>query len=386
MSETTRTGPAGHLSMATRLKAAAILCLIVGLLYGLPAWTLFSANTGWGLATVGWLGAAVAAIGHLALTFRAMAGARRDREATVAFTLLGVIWMLFAWSVIALPVRGLLAVAGVPDPTRSRLIAVGLLVVVAVLSAYGVREAFRIPRVRRAEIMIAGLSAELDGLRVAVLSDTHFDALVRPDWTTRLSRLVNSLDPDVVVHAGDLADGSVAARADAVRPLGQISAPHRLYIAGNHEYYSGVGDWLQFMDELGWQVLRNRHAVISRGSGRLVIAGTDDPTGAGSGSPPDLEAALVGAPAGAPVVLLAHQPSEIPRAVERGVALQISGHTHGGQIWPFALLVRLQQPVVHGLSRHGRTWLWTSRGAGFWGPPFRVFAPSEVSLLTLRSG
>jgi predicted MPP superfamily phosphohydrolase len=143
------------------------------------------------------------------------------------------------------------------------------------------------------------------------------------------------------------------------------------------------------MAELGWEALHNRHVVVTRNGASLVVAGVDDRTARGSGKPghgADHAAALAGAPGGVPVLLLAHQPQQIKLAVEHGVDLQLSGHTHGGQIWPFHLLVRLDQPALAGLTRHGaRTQLYTSRGTGFWGPPFRVFAPSEITLLVLRT-
>jgi predicted MPP superfamily phosphohydrolase len=135
--------------------------------------------------------------------------------------------------------------------------------------------------------------------------------------------------------------------------------------------------------------MHNRHVVIERAGAQLILAGIDDPTGTSSGLAghgPNLTAALADTDPDTPVLLLAHQPKQVALAIEAGVDLQLSGHTHGGQIWPFHLLVRLDQKYLHGLSRHGdRTQLYTSRGAGFWGPPLRVFAPSEISLLTLRS-
>jgi predicted MPP superfamily phosphohydrolase len=144
------------------------------------------------------------------------------------------------------------------------------------------------------------------------------------------------------------------------------------------------------MGRLGWEPLHNRHVVVERGGDALVLAGVDDVTAESSGLAghrADLPGALAGADPDLPVLLVAHQPKYVHRAAAAGVDLQVSGHTHGGQIWPFNFLVRLDQPVVHGLSRHGeRTQLYTSRGTGFWGPPFRVFAPSEITLLTLRSG
>jgi len=155
-----------------------------------------------------------------------------------------------------------------------------------------------------------------------------------------------------------------------------VRAPQgRYYIPGNHEHYGGAAQWVEHMRALGWQPLVNEHRTIGDG---LVLAGVDDPTGA-----PDLAGALDGAPA-RPVVLLAHQPAQVAAAAAAGVALQLSGHTHGGQIWPFHFLVRTNQPALAGLSRHSETRLYVSRGTGFWGPPLRVFAPSEITLLTLR--
>jgi predicted MPP superfamily phosphohydrolase len=200
---------------------------------------------------------------------------------------------------------------------------------------------------------------------------------------------VNELDADVVCHVGDIADGTVAVREAQARPLTSVRARlARVYVTGNHEYFSEAQGWLDYIDGVGWDALHNRHIVIERDGDELVIAGVDDATAQGSGMAghgANLEAALEDTDARLPVLLLAHQPKQVAAAVAAGVDLQISGHTHGGQIWPFNFLVRLDQPVVQGLSRHGeRTQLYTSRGTGFWGPPFRVFAPSEITLLTLR--
>ena len=163
----------------------------------------------------------------------------------------------------------------------------------------------------------------------------------------------------------------------------------RTYVTGNHEYFGEAQGWLDHMRDLGWEPLHNRHIVVERNGSRLVVAGVDDATAASSGRPghrADHAAALVGAVPDLPVLLLAHQPKQIDAAVAYGVDLQVSGHTHGGQVWPFHLLVRLDQPTVNGLSRHGdRTQLYTSRGTGFWGPPLRIFAPSEITVLTLRA-
>jgi uncharacterized protein len=160
-------------------------------------------------------------------------------------------------------------------------------------------------------------------------------------------------------------------------------------VTGNHEYFGEADGWLAHLRELGWEPLHNRHLVVERDGARLVVAGVDDATAGGSGRPghrADHATALAGADPDLPVLLLAHQPRQIRQAVEAGVDLQLSGHTHGGQIWPFHYLVRVDQPTVRGLTRHGdRTQLYTSRGTGFWGPPLRIFAPSEITLLTLRT-
>jgi uncharacterized protein len=223
-----------------------------------------------------------------------------------------------------------------------------------------------------------------------VLTDTHYGPINRARWSARVVDAVNALNPDVVCHVGDIADGTPEQRAEQSAPLGDVrSQLARIYVTGNHEYFSEGQGWLDRMANLGWEAMHNRHLVVTRGGDRLVLAGIDDITARHASRPghgADIDAALAGADPDLPVLLLAHQPKQIGDAIRAGVDLQISGHTHGGQIWPFHLLVRTDQPVLHGLSRHGdRTQLYTSRGTGFWGPPFRVFAPSEITLLTLRS-
>jgi predicted MPP superfamily phosphohydrolase len=315
--------------------------------------------------------------------------AHRDRVAIAGDSWLGVVWQLFAWSVFGAILDTIAWLAGAPQPQTHRWTAIAVMVVVAGLCGWGYTEAMRVPRVRQVDVVIDRLGAAFDGLRLVLIADTHFGPIDRTRWSRRLVETVNGLDADVVAHAGDLVDGSVEQRVGQVVPLGDIKASEaRVYITGNHEYYSGAAEWLGYMDGLGWAVLHNRHLLLERGADRLALAGVDDATAAGSGLEghgTDLPAALAGLDPEIPVVLLAHQPKMVAAAGAAGVDLQLSGHTHGGQIWPFHLLVRLEQGALHGLSRAGsRTQLYTTRGSGFWGPPFRVFAPSEVSVLTLR--
>jgi predicted MPP superfamily phosphohydrolase len=311
--------------------------------------------------------------------------------AIIGDTWLGVLWQFFAWTVLGQILGLALLVAGVPAPDRQRIVAVSVLIVVVLLCSWGFYQARKVPRLRRTDITIDRLGAGLDGLTIVLIADTHYGPINRAAWSAKLVAAVNLLSPDVVVHAGDLADGSVDQRRGQVAPLGTVGAAlARVYITGNHEYFSGAVQWVEHMAGLGWTVLHNKHVIVERGGDRLAIAGTDDLTAASSGVPghrSDLPAALAGIPAGMPVVLVAHQPKEVREAATAGVDLQLSGHTHGGQLWPFHLIVRLEQGALQGLSRHGvNTQLYTTRGVGFWGPPFRIFAPSEISLLTLRSG
>jgi len=369
-----------------------IVSAVLLLLFGVPWWTLAWAGNRWPTGVFAALTAVfvLAAAAFPVLMFRGHGGRHRDGSARIADTLLGVIWVLFVWSVLGNVVRAALAVAGVADPARSRIVTAAVALIALVLLLWGYAEAMRVPRVRRVDVIVPRLGAGLDGLRVVQLTDTHYGPIDRARWSRGVVDVVNSLAPDVVAHTGDIADGEVAQRLEQAAPLGDVRARlARVYVTGNHEYFSGAQRWVDHMAELGWEWLHNRHVVVSRDGSSLVIAGVDDRTAAGSGVPGhhmDHEAALRGADPDLPVLLLAHQPHQLTGAVAHGVDLQISGHTHGGQIWPFHYLVRLDQPVLQGLSRHGeRTQLYTSRGTGFWGPPFRVFAPSEITLLTLHS-
>ncbi|MFE0022641.1 metallophosphoesterase [Amycolatopsis sp. NPDC059021] len=360
------------------------------LLFGVP-WLSLVLAPDWSAAgfTIGTVVFAAALLALPALMILGHGPRQLDAAARTGDILLGVVWVLFTWSVLGQLVRLVLVLSGVDDPART--VAVVTAAVAVVLLVAGNRAAMRIPPVKEVDVVLPRIGPGIDGLRIAVVTDTHFGPLDRTKWSERVVAVVNGLNADVVCHAGDLADGSVARRRKQVDPLASVQAGlGRFYITGNHEYFGEAQAWLDHMAGLGWDTLHNRSTLVERGGDRILFAGIDDPTGAGSGLPghgPDLPAALDGVPSDVPVVLLAHQPKQVVQAAEAGIDLQISGHTHGGQIWPFHLLVRLDQPTLGGLSRHGeRTQLYNSRGTGFWGPPFRVFAPSEITLITLRRG
>ncbi|MFF3696882.1 metallophosphoesterase [Streptomyces sp. NPDC002221] len=364
------------------------------LLWTVPCWVLLYAGQQWPLP-VTLAGTALFALGLVGMPLAMMRGHGRrqqDWAAIVGDTLLGAIWVLFTWSVLlGILLRLALTVAGVGDgQDRARSVTWAVLGTAAVLLAWGHAEARRVPRVRSLDVQLPRLGAGLDGTRVALITDTHYGPLDRPRWSARVCETVNTLDADLVCHTGDIADGTAERRRAQAAPLATVRATRaRVYVTGNHEYYGEAQGWVDLMDELGWEPLRNRHLLLERGGDTLVVAGVDDVTAESSGLAghrAHLAGALHGADPDHPVLLLAHQPKFVDRAAAGGVDLQLSGHTHGGQIWPFHHLVRIDQPALAGLSRHGaRTLLYTSRGTGFWGPPFRVFAPSEITLLVLRS-
>ncbi|MEU6761838.1 metallophosphoesterase [Streptomyces sp. NPDC046853] len=399
MADTSETRPAdnaAHATQQSRLRRLMRYLPLIApvLLWALPCWVLLYAGQHWPLP-VALTGTALFVLGLIGMPLAMMRGhgkRQQDRAAIIGDSLLGISWVLFTWSVVlGVLLRLALTVAGVGDgQDRARIVTWAILGTAAVLLAWGYTEARRVPRVRRLDVQLPRLGAGLDGTRVALITDTHYGPLDRARWSARVCETVNTLEADLVCHTGDIADGTAERRRDQAAPLGTVRATRaRVYVTGNHEYYSEAQGWVDLMDELGWEPLRNRHLLLERGGDTLVVAGVDDVTAESSGLAghrAHLAGALDGADPDLPVLLLAHQPKFVDQAAAGGVDLQLSGHTHGGQIWPFHYLVRLDQPALAGLTRHGaRTLLYTSRGTGFWGPPFRVFAPSEITLLVLRS-
>jgi predicted MPP superfamily phosphohydrolase len=245
------------------------------------------------------------------------------------------------------------------------------------------------PVVRRVPITLRGLDPALEGLRIVTFSDGHLSATYGGRRFERLVQLVNEQRPDVVAIVGDLVDGGVDELREDVAPLADlVSAQGVFFVTGNHEYFVDTGEWMRHLPTLGVEVLRNERVAIRRGTASFDLAGIDDRTAAFSGVPghgADLDAALDGRDDSTPVVLLAHQPFMVDQARAAGVDLQLSGHTHGGQLWPFDQLIRLDQPAVEGLSRHGDTQLYVTSGAGYWGPPMRIGARPEITVVELRA-
>jgi uncharacterized protein len=276
--------------------------------------------------------------------------------------------------------------ASAPDPGRRLLLARGMAVAAGVTSVatvgYGVSQAMGAPRLDRVTVPLAKLPRQLDGLRIALVSDIHLGPLLGRAHTRRVVDTINGIGADLVAVVGDLVDGSVAELGEAAEPLADLRARYgSFFVTGNHEYFSGYEEWIAEVDSLGLRVLQNERVEIEG----LDLAGVNDVTGNDYQHAPDFAKALGDRDPARPVVLLAHQPIQVTEAARHGVDLQLSGHTHGGQIQPFGALVRLEQPVVSGLDTVDGTKIYVTNGAGFWGPPVRVGAPPQVSVIELRA-
>jgi predicted MPP superfamily phosphohydrolase len=264
--------------------------------------------------------------------------------------------------------------------------AIAVVAAVGIITLLGVFNARRLAPVKDVRIPLKGLPDEFDGFTIVQISDIHVGPTIKHRYIRRIVERVNSLQGDFVAVTGDLVDGSVAQLSQHIAPLAELKGREGVaVVTGNHEYYSGAPAWVSELRRMGLQVLMNEHRVIARGGAQLVIAGITDYS-AGYFEPShksDPAAAIAQAPADAVKILLAHQPRSAAAAQEAGFDLQLSGHTHGGQFWPWVHFVRFQQPWVAGIHRLGNLTVYISRGTGYWGPPIRFAAPSEITRIRL---
>lgn len=255
--------------------------------------------------------------------------------------------------------------------------------------ARGMAEARGTHEVVDVEVPIARLPRALDGFTIVQLSDLHTGMTIDRAFVERVVDQTNRLSPDLIALTGDLVDGKVEDLRDAVAPLGQLRARHGVFaVTGNHEYYAGADAWIAEITRLGARYLRNQRVAIGDGAASFDLAGVDDHSASGwPGHGEDLPAALAGRDPSRALVLLAHQPRQVHRTAGHGVDLQLSGHTHGGQIWPWHYIVRLQQGgLLAGRYDCDGTQLYVTRGCGYWGPPVRLLAPLEITRVILRAG
>lgn len=254
-------------------------------------------------------------------------------------------------------------------------------------TAIGFVNARRRAKVATVDIPIADLPPELDGLTIVQISDIHVGPTIKHSYVDAIVTEVNRLQADVIAVTGDVVDGSVDQLAEHTRPLGRLTARHGAFlVTGNHEYYSGADEWIAEFRRLGLRVLLNEHVVLEHNGAPFVVAGVTDYSAGrfDDAHRSDPAAAVKHAPDEARIrVLLAHQPRTALAAAEAGYTLQLSGHTHGGQFFPWNFFVRFQQPFTAGLARIDDLWIYTSRGTGYWGPPKRLGAPSEITRIRL---
>ena len=279
---------------------------------------------------------------------------------------------------------------GPVDPERRRLLIngmnLGILGATAALTGYGYYQANRRPRLVEVPIVLENLPASFDGFKIVQFTDLHVGPTIKRGFVQMVVNQVGELSPDLIAFTGDLVDGSVPHVRDDVAPLAELSAPHGYYfVTGNHEYYSGVLPWLDEVARLGLDILINEHRVIQRAEDRLLLAGVTDYSGGQfiKEHRSDPRKAIEGAPDCAVKILLAHQPKSIFVASESGFDLQISGHTHGGQYFPYHFMAALAQPYISGLHKYNGTQIYVSRGTGYWGPQIRLAARSEITLFKL---
>jgi len=312
-----------------------------------------------------------------------------DRLAWIGLTTMGLFSSLLVFTVlrdvVLLVARVFVSAAEMPVVVRITAIATIAMAILATL--IGLFNARRLAAVVDVDVPVANLPPELHGFSIAQISDVHVGPTIKQKYVDAIVEAVNGLDADVIAVTGDVVDGSVRQLAAHVAPLSRLRSRHGTYfVTGNHEYYSGAQAWTSEFQRLGMRVLVNEHVVLTHREQQIVVAGVTDYS-AHHFDPKnrsDPSVALQGAPASAAVkILLAHQPRSAAAAAAAGFDLQLSGHTHGGQFWPWNHFVRFQQPFTSGLNRLQDLWVYVSRGTGYWGPPKRFGAPSEITRIRL---
>jgi uncharacterized protein len=282
---------------------------------------------------------------------------------------------------VGLPIHG--GIVSAPDGVRY-----GLAAVATVAAAVGVHQAMRIPPLKDIEVGIHGLPRQFDGYTILQLTDLHISRLFPASWARAVVERSNKLGVDLIAITGDLIDGTLDARRADIEPLRDLKATDGVYvISGNHEYIFGYSTWMAHFAELGLLSLENRYIVLDRGGSKLVLAGITDRASRHTGHlVRDLAAVLEGAPKGAPVILLDHQPSDARNAAKLGVALQLSGHTHGGLILGIdRLAARANAGYVSGRYDVDGMALYVNNGTALWpGFALRLGRPSELTRITLR--
>jgi hypothetical protein len=316
---------------------------------------------------------------------------RSDLLAWASLTTMGLFSSLFVLTLMRDAVEVVLVLAALVGLPRVPghwldLSAVGVLALASLVTLIGLYNARKPPRIKTVDVPLKDLPAALHGFKIAQISDMHIGPTIKRPAMKYVVSTINRLDVDVVAITGDLVDGNVYELSRHVAPLAGLRSRHgSFFVTGNHEYYSGAQQWIGELERLGARVLVNEHVVLDHDGASITVAGVTDYSAHhfDPSQKSDPCGALKGAPEGVVKLLLAHQPRTAPAAAAAGYDLQISGHTHGGQFWPWNLFVRFSQPFTAGLHRLGRMWIYISRGTGYWGPPMRFGIPSEITRIRL---
>lgn len=385
--------PAGFLARAIRTLGIGVL-LIGSLHYYIGSRLISQAGLPGGVAFLAWtlLWLLLASVPAGFLSWRLLPAPVARRIRSISNLWIGIFGVLLSAVVLTDIARVVwLAVEQATPEQRAtagvvQALAIALLAVPAVV--FAIRTAKGPPKLEQIRLPIQRLGRGFDGFRIVQLSDLHVSESVPTRSMDAIVDRVNAMQADLVAITGDLIDGNVEDLHDRVAPLARLRAREGVFfVTGNHEYYHGVHAWEAEVKRLGIAVLHNEHRVLRRGADALVLAGVPDYHGGQFDPAHESRPALAfsGAPEDAPRILLAHQPRSVVDAAASRVDLQISGHTHGGQIFPFMFFVRLQQPVVSGLRKLHGVWVYTSRGTGYWGPPMRLGPSPEITEITLES-
>jgi predicted MPP superfamily phosphohydrolase len=270
----------------------------------------------------------------------------------------------------------------------SGLLALGSSAIVLIASGISVINYYSKPFVNKIQITLSGLPKIFNGFKIVQISDLHIGQLMTRSKLEEIVQQVNSLEPDLIAITGDLVDGSIKLLSNEVKPIMHLKAKKGIFfVTGNHEYYSGVENWISEIEKFGIRVLSNENIEINDGNDSFYIAGVNDHEAKrfGEKHAADFNKTLSGLDKNRKVILLAHQPIAVREAAEYGVDLVLSGHTHGGQIWPFNYLVYFQQPYIKGFYAYKKTKLFVNQGTGCWGPPMRLGTKNEITEVTLYS-
>lgn len=362
------------MSLVRRLLFPLIILNLVGWThYYLISRLALAPELGWTFASV--VGSAIGILGVISL-IKLFVGPRLPPW--IAWP--GGIWMGIFFLLLWMLGLSELVVVLLPDTVEIQRLRAFLVTAIALTTAVTTTvRTLRGPKLKRVSIALSRWAEELNGYRIVQISDVHIGQLLRANFSRILTERINALSPDLVAVTGDLVDGPPSQLNEQVSPLGSIQAKDGVFfVTGNHDHYSGADGWVDFLTGLGWKVLRNRYQHV----GEFDLAGVEDRS---FGTKDDVSAAVAGRDSERPLILLAHDPHSFREAQEQGVDLQLSGHTHGGQIWPWRFLVRILYPWVAGIYQAQQSVLYVSRGTGFWGPPMRLFSPAEITEITLTS-